>query len=133
MLARLKQYLRDRRGNFATMAAIMFPTLFATVALSVDITTQLDGRADLQNAADAAVLLAMRKMQLEGKVPDHATINDLLKINYPNKESPPTMSMSFDPSTGEMVLHAEAKVWPVAVQSLEPVCRHDLLLQDGRR
>ena len=54
--------LRHRRGTVAILAAVMLTMLLGMAAFSVDYGYTLTARADLQGAADAAVLAAAREL-----------------------------------------------------------------------
>lgn len=49
---------KDRSGNFALMAAVMTPVLFATGGVAMDMTTMMMAKNHLQDATDAAALAA---------------------------------------------------------------------------
>lgn len=55
------KYLKDRRGNFATMTAIMSVPLLGAVALGVDYTEMSRQRSTALNALDAAGIAAARR------------------------------------------------------------------------
>ena len=65
----------ERRGAIAVFTAILLVPLLGMVAFAVDYGYLLKKRADLQRAADAAVLAAVRDL-----VPDANGIQDLAKV-----------------------------------------------------
>ncbi|MFH1301302.1 MAG: pilus assembly protein TadG-related protein [Planctomycetota bacterium] len=66
---------RKRKGSIAIFAAVMLVPLLGMVAFTVDYGYLLKKRADLQRAADAAALAAVRDL-----VPDADGYQDLAKV-----------------------------------------------------
>jgi Flp pilus assembly protein TadG/uncharacterized protein YegL len=52
------RFLRDRKGNFAMMAAFTFPVILAAAGVAIDLTSMVLAKAELQDATDAAALAA---------------------------------------------------------------------------
>lgn len=54
----LQRFMRDRRGNFGTMTAILLPVLLAGAGVAMDLAKTVQVRNALQDAADSAALSA---------------------------------------------------------------------------
>lgn len=78
----VRQFLRDRRGNYAMMMSVLSLPLLAAVGLAVDYTNMSSSRSELQNASDAAVLFASRQFQSTGAMPGDEQIRDFLAANF---------------------------------------------------
>lgn len=59
--------LKDRRGNFAMMTAIVFPVMLAAGGVAIDLTNMVMIKANLQDAADSAALAAASALANDGK------------------------------------------------------------------
>lgn len=55
----LKRFIRDRRGNFGMMTAILLVPVIGTAGLAIDISNALMVRGTLQAAADSAAIAAV--------------------------------------------------------------------------
>jgi uncharacterized membrane protein len=105
------QESRKRRGTIAILAAVMMTMLLGMAAFSVDYGYILTARTDLQGAADAAVLAAVRELVPDAdgsqyfvtyltreRVREYANHN----INSPERFQVPDSDIEigrFDPST----------------------------------
>ncbi|MHA6686648.1 TadE/TadG family type IV pilus assembly protein [Mesorhizobium sp. A556] len=69
-------FLRDQRGNFALITAFLAVPLLMTVGMSVDYSTILRTRSNLQNTLDAAVLAVAR----EGKDVSDARAREIAEL-----------------------------------------------------
>ncbi|MBN9036592.1 MAG: TadE/TadG family protein [Rhizobiales bacterium] len=82
MSSRFKQFVSDRRGNFALFSAILAVPLILGAGVALDVANVSRTKSELQNAIDAAVLAIAR----EGKqVTDKQALeiaNSFLKNNY---------------------------------------------------
>ena len=67
---------RNRKGAIAVFTAVLMVPLLGMVAFTVDYGYLLKKRADLQRAADAAVLAAVRDL-----LPDADGYQDLVKVH----------------------------------------------------
>ncbi|WP_439617535.1 vWA domain-containing protein [Shinella sp.] len=63
----LSRLLRDRRGNFGMMTALIFPVMLAAGGVAVDLTKMVMVKAELQDATDAAALAAASALANDGK------------------------------------------------------------------
>ena len=54
-----KRFIRDRRGNFGMMTAILLVPVIGTAGLAIDISNALMVRSTLQAAADSAAIAAV--------------------------------------------------------------------------
>lgn len=59
--------LRDRKGNFGMMTALVFPVILAAGGVAMDMTNMVLAKAELQDATDAAALAAASAMANDGK------------------------------------------------------------------
>ncbi|NJR13861.1 MAG: hypothetical protein HC779_06365 [Phyllobacteriaceae bacterium] len=50
MLSMLNRFIRNKSGNFAIIAAVTFPAIFAGVATAIDLTNTVRTKTELQNA-----------------------------------------------------------------------------------
>lgn len=64
--------LRDRRGNFGMMTAILLPVILATAGVAIDLTNMVMTRGELQDATDAAALAAASALANDNKSPTEA-------------------------------------------------------------
>ncbi|NTJ41611.1 hypothetical protein G6L28_03230 [Agrobacterium larrymoorei] len=83
----MRHFLKDKAGNFGVLSALLMVPLFGAAGVALDISQAMAVKADLQNAADAAVLSAVakaspqveaaRKMSGDGKIelPDGEAMN----------------------------------------------------------
>jgi Flp pilus assembly protein TadG len=110
---RLNSFLKDRAGQFGMVAAIAFPTLFAGVAMAVDLTNLLRMGTELQDANDTAVLYAARYYQTEKKLPTIAETEAFIEANY-NGDVINT-KLSFDKETNDFILTSEASFKPLVM------------------
>lgn len=82
MSSRIRQFVSDRRGNFALFSAILAVPLILGAGMALDAANVSHTRSELQNALDAAVLAIAR----EGKQVDDSRAleiaNSFLKSNY---------------------------------------------------
>lgn len=53
-----KVFLRDKRGNFGVMTAILLPVLLGAAGIAIDVTRAMELKTSLQEQADAAMLSA---------------------------------------------------------------------------
>jgi Flp pilus assembly protein TadG len=109
-LRRLKSFAKDRSGNFTMVAAISIPTLFAAVAMAVDITNVVRMGTELQDANDTAVLYAARHFQTEDKLPTNGQAEKFIEANYEGDAT--NVMLSFDKKTNEFTLTSEASFKP---------------------
>ncbi len=63
----LSRLLRDRRGNFGMMTALVFPVMLAAGGVAIDLTKMVMIKAELQDATDAAALAAASSLANDGK------------------------------------------------------------------
>lgn len=59
--------LKDRRGNFAMMTAIVFPVMLAAGGVAIDLTNMIMTKSSLQDATDSAALAAASALANDGK------------------------------------------------------------------
>jgi Flp pilus assembly protein TadG len=112
VMSTINRLLKDKRGNFATMAIFGFPVMFASVALSLDVMNTLRLKTELQNANDTAVLFATRSYQEKKVVPSNAEVVAFLKGNF-KSSTPANVSVTFDPVLNLMTLTSEASAKPL--------------------
>ena len=77
--ARASRLLRDRKGNFGMMTALVFPVLLAAGGVAMDMTNMVLAKAELQDATDAAALAAASAMANDGK---NATEAKLIAMRF---------------------------------------------------
>jgi Flp pilus assembly protein TadG len=58
----VRNFWRDRSGNFGVLTALLVVPIFGSAGVALDIGQAMAVKADLQNAADAAVLSSVAKM-----------------------------------------------------------------------
>lgn len=68
----LVRLMKNDRGNFGIITAIVLPVTLATAGVAMDLTRMLQVRTELQNAADSAVLAAASAMSEKGLTKDEA-------------------------------------------------------------
>jgi Flp pilus assembly protein TadG/uncharacterized protein YegL len=68
----LSRLLRDRRGNFGMMTALVFPVMLAAGGVAIDLTKMVMIKAELQDATDAAALAAASSLANDGKTAEQA-------------------------------------------------------------
>jgi Flp pilus assembly protein TadG len=112
VMSSINRLLKDKRGNFATMAIFGFPVMFASVALSLDVMNALRLKTELQNANDTAVLFATRSYQEKKVVPSTAEVKAFLEGNF-KPSTPANVVVNFDPLTNVMTLTSEASAKPM--------------------
>jgi Flp pilus assembly protein TadG len=82
MSSRIRQFVSDRRGNFALISAVLAVPLILVAGVALDVANITRTKTELQNALDAAVLAIAR----EGKQVDDkqavAIANTFLENNY---------------------------------------------------
>nr|WP_268822849.1 TadE/TadG family type IV pilus assembly protein [Agrobacterium rubi] len=61
----VRHFWREKSGNFGILTALMVVPIFGTAGVALDISQALAVKADLQNAADAAVLASVAKASKE--------------------------------------------------------------------
>lgn len=71
LLSRLR---KDRRGNFAMMAAIAVPIILGAGGFAMDLTNMVLAKAELQDAADSAAIAAASALASDGKSIDEARV-----------------------------------------------------------
>ena len=81
----LKNFLGDRRGNFAMMTVIASIPMLGGVALSVEYANISRAQSNLQNAVDAAVLSAARFHEKNQKLPKKNDAKKMLLANFDGK------------------------------------------------
>lgn len=59
----MQSFIRDRRGNFGIMFALLSVPTIGAVALAVDYAAAVNTRGYIQSAADAAILAGVRQAQ----------------------------------------------------------------------
>ena len=77
----------DAGGNFAATAAVVAPAMFGVVGLSVDYTIFLSQRSSMQEAADQAVLAAVREAAMQGwsETTANAVVQDFVSSTLADK------------------------------------------------
>ncbi|KQO79715.1 pilus assembly protein TadG-related protein [Rhizobium sp. Leaf262] len=58
----MRNFWQDKSGNFGILTALMVVPIFGAAGVALDISQAMEVKADLQQAADAAVLSAVAKM-----------------------------------------------------------------------
>jgi Flp pilus assembly protein TadG len=61
-------FWKDRSGNFGVMTALLVAPLFACAGLAVDFAHAITSKAELQSAADSAVLSAVSMSKTSNEV-----------------------------------------------------------------
>lgn len=115
----MKSLLPDKRGNFGIIAAILSFPLMAAVGISIDYTNLTRVRTQMQNAADAAALIAAkandksdaerRKLALSMFRGNYWS-DDIRKVNVKLGEVTATVSVNAEPRTFFMKLLGQDKV-----------------------
>ena len=77
-----KRFLSVRSGNFGAMFAIFLVPLLACIGMAIDYSNIVNHRVKLQNAADAAVIMAGKKLQDSGALPSQSDVEDFIEANY---------------------------------------------------
>lgn len=62
----LQGFMRDRRGNFGTMTAILLPVVLAGAGVAMDLAKMVEVRNALQDSADSAALSAASALAGQG-------------------------------------------------------------------
>jgi len=83
----IRQFLRDRRGNFAMVTGLAIAPLFLGVGLSVDATNITRRQNELQQAVDSAVLAIAREGAGLGDAKARSIAKGLLAANYDQRIS----------------------------------------------
>lgn len=68
----LRGFMKDRRGNFGTMTAILLPVLLAGAGVAMDLAKLVQVRSALQDAADSAALSAASALAGKGITDEEA-------------------------------------------------------------
>ncbi len=119
VMSTINRLLKDKRGNFATMAIFGFPVMFASVALSLDVMNALRLKTELQNANDTAVLFATRNYQEKKVVPSVAEVTAFLQANF-KSGTPANVNISIDSAKTTITLTADASVKPMLMNYFSP-------------
>jgi Flp pilus assembly protein TadG len=108
MAGLFSRFMRNKNGNFAMMFAFAAPALMASVALGVDITTTLTAKTELQDANDAAVLLAARYFKENRKQPSMALIQKFLDGNSDHVMN--AKKLTFNAARSEYTLESSSTI-----------------------
>ena len=102
------RFLGNRSGNFGMILAFAMPALMAGVAFGLDLSNTLSIKTEMQDANDAAVLLAARYFKENRKQPPLATIQAFLDGN--SAISITAKKLSFNKAKTEFTLESKTKV-----------------------
>ena len=69
-----ERFLKDRRGNFGLMTALVFPVLLATGGVAMDLTKMVMTKSELQDATDSAALAAASALANDGVTAEEARL-----------------------------------------------------------
>jgi Flp pilus assembly protein TadG len=105
----VREFARNRSGQFAIMMSILSLPLLAAVGLSIDYSYAVQARSRLQDANDAAALFAAKEFKKTGVIPDQATILGFLTANF-NKSASEVDPEIISVSAKDMVLTIDAHV-----------------------
>lgn len=73
----LSRLMKDRRGNFAMMTALVIPVVLAAGGVAIDLTEMVMTKAKLQDATDSAALAAASAMASGGFTQQEAKLQAL--------------------------------------------------------
>ncbi|WP_428426243.1 vWA domain-containing protein [Pararhizobium sp.] len=93
----------DRGGNFALMAALVIPVLFAGGGIAVDLANMMKAKNQLQDATDTAALAASSALINEG-----ISIEDAKKLARDFLKSQSKNSLTADMTTEELAAFEQA-------------------------
>jgi len=121
--------LRDKRGNFAVMTALLLPVGLGLAGLAIDTTEMITAKAALQNAADAAALAGATAMANDKATPAavQALALDFIKgqmANHATSEEPNADPFDYGSCTHVTATEkpgvGQGKIYEVAVET----CQH---------
>lgn len=137
MNQKLSEFLNNKNGNFAIMAALTIPVLFMAGSLAVDTTNAMSMKTRLQNAADATALATVTRLAQEKNLSIAAAKAFALQFvrGQVEEDLPAFADMSVNPTITITPVDDNGRtIWRVAValggtHTLTPMAR--LLGQDS--